>query len=189
MLGYYNKPTETAQVIDAEGWLHTGDVGSVDNDGYIVITDRKKDLLIPSNGENVAPQPIEGQLKQDPLIEEVCLVGDKRPYVTALIVPNRALLETLAQKYSISHAWPELLQQKEFRTLFRRRIDEVNRVLPLYARIHHFTLLAEPFSQDRGELTPTLKIKRREVMQTRSADIEAMYSPNNVPVDTSSASR
>jgi len=189
MLGYYNKPTETTQVIDAEGWLHTGDVGTVDNDGYIVITDRKKDLLIPSNGENVAPQPIEGQLKQDPLIEEVCLVGDKRPYVTALIVPNRALLETLAQKYAISHAWPELLQQKEFRTLFRRRIDEVNRVLPLYARIHHFTLLAEPFSQDRGELTPTLKIKRREVMQTRSADIEAMYSPNNVPVDTSSASR
>ena len=189
MLGYYNKPTETAQVIDTEGWLHTGDVGTVDNDGYIVITDRKKDLLIPSNGENVAPQPIEGQLKQDPLIEEVCLVGDKRPYVTALIVPNRALLETLAQKYSISHAWPELLQQKEFRTLFRRRIDEVNRVLPLYARIHHFTLLAEPFSQDRGELTPTLKIKRREVMQTRSADIEAMYPPNNVPVDTSSASR
>jgi len=189
MQGYYNKPTDTAQVVDAEGWLHTGDVGSVDNDGYIVITDRKKDLLIPSNGENVAPQPIEGQLKQDPLIEEVCLVGDKRPYVTALIVPNRALLETLAQKYAISHAWPELLQQKEFRTLFRRRIDEVNRVLPLYARIHHFTLLAEPFSQDRGELTPTLKIKRREVMQTRSADIEAMYSPNNVPVDTSSASR
>ena len=189
MSGYYNKPAETAQVIDAEGWLHTGDIGTIDTDGYITITDRKKDILIPSNGENVAPQPIEGQLKQDPLIEEACLIGDKRPYVTALIVPNRALLETLAQKHAISHTWPELLQRKEFRSLFRRRIDEVNRALPLYARIHHFTLLAEPFSQDRGELTPTLKVKRREVMNTRSADIEAMYLPSNVPVDTSSASR
>jgi long-chain acyl-CoA synthetase len=189
MRGYYNRPTETAQVINAEGWLRTGDIGSIGADGYLTITDRKKDLLIPSNGENVAPQPIEGQLKQDPLIEEVCLIGDKRPYVTALIVPNRALLETLAQKHAISHAWPDLLQQKEFRTLFRRRIDEINRSLPLYARIHHFTLLAEPFSQDRGELTPTLKVKRREVMRTRSADIEAMYSSGNVLVDTSSASR
>ena len=189
MSGYYNRPVETAQVIDAEGWLHTGDIGTIDTDGYLTITDRKKDLLIPSNGENVAPQPIEGQLKQDPLIEEVCLIGDKRPYVTALIVPNRPLLETLAQKHAISHTWPELLQQKEFRTLFRRRIDEVNRALPLYARIHHFTLLAEPFSQDRGELTPTLKVKRREVMRTRSNDIEAMYNPSNIPVDTSSANR
>jgi long-chain acyl-CoA synthetase len=189
MSGYYNNPTETAQVIDPEGWLHTGDIGTIDSDGYIAITDRKKDLLISSSGENVAPQPIEGQLKQDPLIEEACLIGDRRPYVTALIVPNRALLETLAQKYAISHTWPELLQRKEFRSLFRRRIDEVNRALPLYARIHHFTLLAEPFSQDRGELTPTLKVKRREVMNTRSADIEAMYLPSNVPVDTSSASR
>lgn len=189
MRGYYNKPMETAQMIDAEGWLHTGDIGTLDSDGYIAITDRKKDLLIPSNGENVAPQPIEGQLKQDPLIEEVCLIGDKRPYVTALIVPNRALLETLAQKHAVSHAWPELLQQKEFRTLYRRRIDEVNRALPLYARIHHFTLLAEPFSQDRGELTPTLKVKRREVMRTRSTDIEAMYPAHPVPVDSSSASR
>lgn len=189
MSGYYNKPAETTQVIDAEGWLHTGDIGTIDSDGYLTITDRKKDLLIPSSGENVAPQPIEGQLKQDPLIEEVCLIGDKRPYVTALIVPNRALLETLAQKHAISHTWPDLLQQKEFRTLFRRRIDEINRALPLYARIHHFTLLAEPFSQDRGELTPTLKVKRREVLRTRSADIEAMYPSSNVPVDTSLASR
>jgi long-chain acyl-CoA synthetase len=79
MKGYYNKPEETAQIIDAEGWLHTGDIGTIDSDGYVAITDRKKDFLIPSNGENVAPQPIEGQLKQDPLIEEVCLIGDKRP--------------------------------------------------------------------------------------------------------------
>ena len=189
MSGYYNKPVETAQIVDSDGWLHTGDIGTIDHEGYVAITDRKKDFLIPSNGENVAPQPIEGQLKQDPLIEEVCLIGDKRPYVTALIVPNRALLETLAQKHAISHEWPQLLQRKEFRTLFRRRIDEVNRVLPSYARIHHFTLLAEPFSQDRGELTPTLKIKRREVMHTRSADIEAMYPSSNVPVDTAPTSR
>jgi len=98
MQGYYNKPTETTQVIDAEGWLHTGDVGTVDNDGYIVITDRKKDLLIPSNGENVAPQPIEGQLKQDPLIEEACGGHPTDGTVSPRHNPMDAIEETLHEE-------------------------------------------------------------------------------------------
>jgi long-chain acyl-CoA synthetase len=180
MQGYYNRPEETAQAIDTEGWLHTGDVGEIDAEGFITITDRKKDLIITSDGENIAPQHIEGLLKQDPLIEEACLIGDKRPYLTALLVPNRMLVEALARKYELSGEWTTLLQRSEFRTLFRRRIDEVNRTLPLHARVHNFTLLAEPFSQERGELTPTLKVKRREVVKTRQVEIEAMYSSGNV---------
>ena len=175
MQGYYNRPDETSAVIDAEGWLHTGDVGEIDAEGFITITDRKKDLLIPDSGENVAPQPIEGLLKQDPLIEEACLIGDKRPFVTALLVPNQALVETVAQKNGVSGDWPAILSHDAVHSLFRSRVNAVNKTLPLHARIRRFTVLAEPFSQDRGELTPTLKVKRREVLKTRLQQIEAMY--------------
>ena len=185
MQGYYHRPEETAQALDAEGWLHTGDVGEIDAEGFIAITGRKKDLIITSEGENIAPQHIEGLLKHDPLIEEACLIGDKRPYLTALLVPNRPLLEALAHKHGVTAVWPQLLERSEFRTLFRRHIDEVNRTLPLYARVRNFTLLAEPFSQESGELTPTLKVKRREVVETRRAQIEAMYRPGSNPGETS----
>lgn len=181
MRGYYNRPQETTQAIDAEGWLHTGDVGKIDTEGFITITDRKKDLIITSEGENIAPQHVEGLLKQDPLIEEACLIGDKRPYLTVLLVPNRALLEALARKHNVPEEWPAVLERSEFRTLFRRRLDEVNRALPLYSRVRNFALLADPFSQDRDELTPTLKIKRRVVMETRRAQIDAMYRPGSLP--------
>jgi long-chain acyl-CoA synthetase len=155
--------------------LHTGDVGEIDAEGFITITDRKKDLIITSEGENIAPQHVEGLLKQDPLIEEACVIGDKRPYLTVLLVPNRALLEALARKHGVTEEWPALLERNEFRTLFRRRLDEVNRALPLYSRMRNFALLSEPFSQERDELTPTLKVKRRVVAETRRPQIEAMY--------------
>ncbi|MBI3798081.1 MAG: long-chain fatty acid--CoA ligase [Deltaproteobacteria bacterium] len=177
MQGYYHRPEDTAQAIDAERWLHTGDVGEIDTEGFITITDRKKDLIITSEGENIAPQHIEGLLKQDPLIEEACLIGDKRPYLTVLIAPNRPLLEALARKHGVAQEWSALLERNEFRVLFRRRLDEVNRVLPLYSRVRNFALLAEPFSQERDELTPTLKVKRRVVAETRRPQIEALYRP------------
>jgi len=183
MQGYYRNPEDSAFAIDKDGWLHTGDIGEVDSDGFIKITDRKKDLIITSNGENVAPQPIEGLLRQDPLIEEACVIGDKRPYLTALLVPNRSLLEALARKYNITDEWTQMLDREEFRTLFRRRVDEVNRTLPTHARIHRFALLAEPFSQERSELTPTLKVKRREVAHTRRADIDALYPSGSLVPD------
>ncbi len=181
MQGYYNRPEDTAAVIDSEGWLHTGDVGEIDADGFLAITDRKKDLIITSEGENIAPQLVEGLLKQDPLIEEACLIGDKRPYLTVLLVPNRALLEALARKYNVEEPWPAFLDRNEFRVLFRRRLDEVNRSLPLYSRVRNFALLAEPFSMEREELTPTLKVKRRVVTETRRAQIDAMYRPGSSP--------
>ena len=180
MRGYYNRQEETAQVLDAEGWLHTGDVGEIDAEGFIAITDRKKDLIITSEGENIAPQHVEGLLKQDPLIEEACLIGDKRPYLTVLLAPNRVLLEALARKHNVADEWPALLERGEFRALFRRRLDEVNRTLPVYSRVRNFALLTEPFSQDREELTPTLKIKRRVVMETRRAQIDGMYRPSDL---------
>ena len=184
MQGYYHRPEDTAQAIDAAGWLHTGDVGEIDAEGFITITDRKKDLIITSEGENIAPQHVEGLLKQDPLIEEACLIGDKRPYLTVLLVPNRPLLEALARKHGVTEEWPTLLERNEFRTLFRRRLDEVNRTLPLSSRVRNFALLAEPFSQERDELTPTLKVKRRVVVETRRAQIEALYRPSSSPSES-----
>lgn len=176
MRGYYNKPEETAQVIDDEGWLYTGDVGELDKDGFIRITDRKKDLIITSEGENIAPQPIEGLFRQDPLIEEACLIGDQRPYLTVLLAPNRAYVETVARKHELDAGWPGVLTHPTLQALFRKRFDAVNRGLPLYARLRKFAVLSEPFTQERNELTPTLKVKRRHVLETRQAEIDALYS-------------
>ena len=181
MQGYYNKPEETGQSIDADSWLHTGDVGEIDAQGFITITDRKKDLIITSEGENIAPQPIEGLFRQDPLIEEACLIGDKRPFLTVLLVPNRAFVEMAAKKRGLTGDWQQLLNHKTTQSLFRQCFDTVNKTLPLYARVRKFALLAEPFSQERNELTPTLKVKRREVLKTRHADIDGMYPARSIP--------
>ena len=176
MQGYYKRPEDTAAILDTEGWLHTGDIGEIDTEGFIKITDRKKDLIITDSGENIAPQPIEGLLKQDPLIEEACLIGDKRPYITALIVPNQALVETVAQRHGVSGDWQSVLSHTTVHGLFRSRVNTINKTLPIPARIRQFSVLAEPFSQDRGELTPTLKVKRRAVITSYQTQIETMYT-------------
>jgi long-chain acyl-CoA synthetase len=186
MQGYYKRPEDTAASLDADGWLHTGDIGEIDAEGFITITDRKKDLIITASGENVSPQPIEGLLKQDPLIEEACLIGDKRPYITALLVPNQALVESVAQKHGVSGDWQSVLSHATVHGLFRSRVNTINKTLPLPARIRQFTVLAEPFSQDRGELTPTLKVKRHAVITSRQTQVEAMYT-SGTSAPTSSA--
>ncbi len=176
MAGYYNRPEETAAALDAEGWLHTGDIGELDAQGFLTITDRKKNLLITSQGENIAPQPIEGRFRQEPLIEEACLLGDQRPYLTVLLVPDREFVETAAaRKHGLSGAWPDLLDQPAIRALFEQCFKAVNSGLPRHAQPRKFALLAEPFSQEGNELTPTLKVKRRVVLQTRRAEIDRMY--------------
>ena len=166
MAGYYNRPEDTAAALDAEGWLHTGDIGAIDAQGFLAITDRKKDLLITSQGENVAPQPIEGRFRQEPLIEEACLIGDQRPYLTVLLVPDRAFVEIVANTHGVSGEWPDVLDHPTIRRLFQQCFETVNNSLPRHAQPRHFTLLAEPFSQASNELTPTLKVKRR----TRAAN-------------------
>ncbi len=117
-----------------------------------------------------------------PLIEEACVIGDKRPYLSVLIVPNRALTEALTRKHGLSGEWSDLLEHSELRTLFRRRINEVNRNLPLHARMRNFALLEQPFTIEHGELTSTLKVKRRVVAETRRVQIGRMYPPGSTPL-------
>jgi len=156
MRGYFNNPAATAEVLDPEGWFRTGDIGSVSPEGFLTITDRKKDLIKTSGGKMVAPQKLENALKADPLIADCVVIGDRRKYVTALIVPNRDRCDK-----------PE--------TLIQERVNKLNEKLAPFEQIKKFALLSEPFTLQSGELTPTLKVKRRVIAERYAAQIEALY--------------
>lgn len=177
MQGYWNKPEATKEAIDSEGWFHTGDVGELDEEGFLRITDRKKDILVTAGGKNIAPQPIENQLKTSPFVENAVLFGDRKPYVVALLVPNFEELARWAQAKGIPVADREaLVEHPAVLELYQGIADEVNRNLARFETIKKFRLLTQPFTMDGGELTPTLKVKRRVILQRFGHLIEAMYS-------------
>lgn len=163
MKGYWAKPEATAEAIDSEGWFHTGDIGTL-QDNYLKITDRKKDLLVLANGKKVAPVPIEMKLLHSKLIAQVVLLGDKQKAVTAIIVPNMEALKAMAQNVNAAND-EELLKSAEIRKLVRDEIDAQTNDVADYEKVKGFALLATPFSIENGELTPTLKIKRRVVAE------------------------
>jgi len=172
MMGYYNKPAATAETIDTEGWLHTGDIGYVDSEGFLHITDRKKELIKTAGGKYVAPQPIENALKVHTLVEQVVLVGDKRKYCVALIVPAfDALQNALGRELDRA----ALNDDPQIRSLIQSAVDGVNAELGSWEQIKRFHLLPAELSQDTGELTPSLKIKRRVVEQKYAQAIDSMY--------------
>jgi long-chain acyl-CoA synthetase len=175
MQGYFGKPEATAEAIDSEGWLHTGDIGEVTADGKLRITDRKKDIIVLANGKNVAPQPIEARLKQSPFIQEAVLIGDRQSGIVALVVPAFDRLRDWAQQNALPAAdTEELLKRTETRILIKEEIDRLSEHLADFERIKRFALLSEPFSIETGELTPTLKVKRRVVREKYAALIEQM---------------
>jgi long-chain acyl-CoA synthetase len=181
MSGYHNKPQATADVLQ-DGWFHTGDIGAIDADGYLAITDRKKDLLVTSGGKKIAPQPIEAVLKRSPLISEAVLLGDRRKYAAALIVPDIKALERRLQVLGRppspgqdSGSRAELLARPDVLALYQEIIDALNRDLSQFERIKRFALLPAEFSVETGELTPTLKVKRKVVEERWSGEIEKLY--------------
>ena len=175
MMGYYQNPGATAECI-REGWFHTGDIGRLDDDGYLTITDRKKEILVTAGGKNVAPQPIEALLKRDPVVAEAMLVGDRRPYVSAVLVPDAATLEQrLAASGIASGGLDDLVGREDVRALFQAIVDEANAELASFEQVKRFALLPTQFSIDTGELTPTLKLKRRVVMERWQDAIEGIY--------------
>jgi long-chain acyl-CoA synthetase len=175
MSGYYNKPDATAEVL-RDGWLHTGDIGTLDADGYLTITDRKKDLLVTSGGKKIAPQPIEAVLKRSPLIAEAVVLGDRRKYAAALIVPEFAALERRLQGLGRPPGpRAELVTRADVLALYQEVIEALNRELSPFERIKRIALLPSEFTIDSGELTPTMKVKRKAVEIRWKAHIEALY--------------
>jgi long-chain acyl-CoA synthetase len=176
MQGYWRDPDATAEVLDSEGWLHTGDIGSWSARGNLIITDRKKHIFVSSGGKNIAPQPIEQLLCQSPYIDQCLLIGDGRPYCTALIVPDFEALAAYAAEHGIAESSAEaLVQHPAIQELIQRELDRLQRPLARYERVRRFTLLPKPFSIESGELTPTLKIRRSVVERNYAELIEAMY--------------
>ena len=173
MQGYYGKPEATAEVM-RDGWFCTGDIGSLDDDGYLTILDRKKELIVTAGGKNIAPNPIEAELKRSPLVAEAVLIGDRRPYVAALLVPDFAALATRVQVESASRE--EIVERADVVELFDEVVEKVNGGLARHEQIKRSALLPAEFGIATGELTPTLKVKRRVVSQRWSDAIERLYA-------------
>jgi long-chain acyl-CoA synthetase len=177
MKGYFNKPEATAEVLDPDGWFHTGDVGLVDPQGFLVITDRKKDILVTSGGKNIAPQPIENQIKTHPLVGEVVMIGNKRNFPAALIVPAFDNLEKWAREQGVSFSGrEELIAKPEVQALYQKTVDELTGSLAQFEKIKRVALLANEFTIEAGELTPTLKVKRRVVEEKYKKVIDTLYA-------------
>ncbi|MER3473078.1 MAG: long-chain fatty acid--CoA ligase [Armatimonadota bacterium] len=175
MLGYYHKPAETAEVIDPEGWFHTGDLGAINADGFLSITGRKKDIIVLANGKNVSPVPIEEQIKTSPYISEAVLFGDEQDIITALIVPQFERLREWANLQGLTfQSDAELVSLPEVKQLIKQEIDRLTAHLAEFEKVRRFTLLDHPFSIETGELTPTLKVRRHFIKQRYAKELAAM---------------
>ncbi len=181
MKGYWNNPDATAQSIDAEGWFHTGDIGEIDSDGFLKITDRKKDILINAYGKNIAPQPLEALLKSSPYVGTPVLIGDRRKYLVALIVPNFEKLEreaaTLGVKYNSKD---ELVGNEQVKQLIQAEIDRFNQNLDRQEKIRRFALLPRDFTIEDDEITPSLKVKRKNIDKKYKNIIDTLYADENL---------
>ena len=176
MRGYFNRPEATAEVLEPDGWMHTGDVGRFDADGYLVITDRKKELLVLSNGKNVAPQPLEQQLKASPWIEQAVVIGDNRNFVSALLVPVFQRLEEWAREQGLPEDRAALAGHEKVKALLMGEVETACREFSNFEKVKKIAILTRELSMDHGELTPTLKVKRRVVNERFSREIEEMYA-------------
>jgi len=176
MHGYFKRPDLTAEVIK-DGWFCTGDIGHLDEDGFLVITDRKKDIIVTAGGKNVAPQPIEGRIKQSPFVGEAILIGDKRRFISALIVPNFEKLTAWAQSNDLdTSSMASLIQTDAVKALFAKEFDAAISGLAPFEQPKKFAMINRELAVDSGELTPSLKVKRRVIEEKFRALIDDMYS-------------
>ena len=180
-MGYLNQPEKTAETIDAKGWLHTGDVGSIDNEGFVKITDRMKDIIITSGGKNITPSEIENQLKFSPYVSDAVVIGDKRPYLTCLVMIDQENVEKFAQDHDIPFTnYASLCRAAEVQDLIQREIEVVNANFARVETIKKFFLIERQLTPEDEELTPTMKLKRSFVNKRYAAEINAMYGERAV---------
>jgi long-subunit acyl-CoA synthetase (AMP-forming) len=177
MKGYRNQPEKTAEAIDSDGWLHTGDIGELDDDGYLKIVDRKKELIITAGGKNISPANLEAKLKAHPLIGTACVIGDQRPYLTALIVLDPDVAPVWAAEKGIEDASLEALAGNEkLRVEVQRAVDDLNSQVSNVEGVKRFTVLGQDWLPGAEELTPTMKLKRKPIGEKYAAEIEEMYA-------------
>lgn len=182
MKGYYQNPKATAEVLEPDGWFHTGDIGELDQDGFLKITDRKKEIIVMSNGKNVAPQPIENTLKTSQYIEQAVMVGNNKKYMAALIHPDFALLEQYAHKEGIKfESRLDLVRSEQIHAFVRQEINQLTRDFARYEQIKKFALLEDELTQENGCLTPTLKLKRRVINEKYADLIQDLFAEVPVP--------
>jgi long-chain acyl-CoA synthetase len=175
-VGYLNLPDKTAETIDRDGWLHTGDVGVIDADGFVRITDRLKDIIITAGGKNVTPSEIENELKFSPYITDAVVIGDRRPYLVAIVMIEQDTVETFAQGHDIPFSnYASLTRAPEVRSLIQDEIEKVNRKFARVEQIKQFFLLDTQLSAEDEELTPTMKLKRKLVEKKYALQIDALY--------------
>ena len=174
--GYYKNPEVTAETIDEDGWLHSGDIGTIDDDGFLKITDRKKDLLITAGGENIAPQLIEGQLKAIPVVAQAVVVGDRRKYLAALFTldPEKIVAEAQACGSSATDVTAASTCET-FHAHLQAQVEEVNKSLARVQTIKRFVMIPGEFTIEGGELTPTMKIKRKVIREKYAEQITSLY--------------
>jgi len=176
MLGYYKRPDLTAEAIDKDGWLHTGDIGTMVDNKFLKITDRKKELLKTSGGKYIAPQPIENKMKESPFIEQIMVIGDSKKFAAALVVPQFHFLQQWCKEKNIAcSSTGDMLQKKEVLDMYRSEIDKYNENFGHVEQVKRFELVPEEWSTAGGELTPTLKLKRKFIMEKYAALVEKIY--------------
>lgn len=174
--GYYRKPEETQELFDDEGWLKTGDIGRIDEDGFLWIIDRKKEIIVTSGGKNIAPQPIENLLTSNPFISHAMLIGDTKNFISALIVPNFEKMREWSRDSGLGDLTPEqMIQTEEIYNKMQAEIQATIAGLPRYEQVKKFIMLQHPWTVDGGELTPTMKLKRRVILRKFSSHIDALY--------------
>jgi long-chain acyl-CoA synthetase len=176
MCGYFNKPEATAEAIDEAGWFHTGDIGIIDADGYLSITDRKKDLIVTAGGKNIAPQPIEILAKTSKFVSSAVMIGDRRPFPIMLVVPNVAQVKGWVEYKGLPDGeLAQLLDHPDVRQKIEREVRMTLRDLAQFEMPKKLLLLPKDFTVEAGELTPTLKVRRRIVEEHNRPAIEALY--------------
>jgi len=175
MKGYFNKEAETREAFE-DGWFKTGDIGYLDEEGYLVITDRKKDIIVTAGGKNVAPQPIENALITSPYIANVVVVGDRRKFVSALVVPDLDKLKKYASENNIAFSTTkELTEKPEIYDFYLREIDRLTPHFASYEKIKKIIILEKDFEVETGEMTPTLKVRRKVVEEKYKPLIDRLY--------------
>jgi long-chain acyl-CoA synthetase len=181
--GYYENEEATAEVLDADGWLHTGDIGDFDKDGFLYITDRKKDIIVTAGGKNIAPANIEGALKSTQYVSQAFVFGDKKPYITALVTLDPDEMKSFAAANGLDDDLYTLIAEPKVQELVRDAMTEVNSHLGRVEQVKRYRILPIDFTQETGELTPTLKLKRKVVTERYGEWIEAMYAADAADVD------